>query len=138
MHIYSGEGGWEAREVGRGEGRGGREEGGGGRVGGKGGREGREGGEGMEGGRGREGGERGMEGERGRGERGRGRGREGGARAKLGFPPSLPLFARAPPSHPRSHPPSFVRLGFPPALPHCLLYFLKLYNVFNANVQSIR
>ena len=25
-----------------------------------------------------------------------------------------------------------------PALPHCLLYFLKLYNVFNDNVESIR
>ena len=28
--------------------------------------------------------------------------------------------------------------SFPPALPHCLLYLLKLYNVFNDNVQSIR
>ena len=34
--------------------------------------------------------------------------------------------------------PSEAKLGFPPALPHCLLYFLKLYNVFNDNVQSIR
>ena len=28
--------------------------------------------------------------------------------------------------------------SLPPALPHCLLYFLKLYNVFKDNVQSIR
>ena len=28
--------------------------------------------------------------------------------------------------------------SLPPALPHCLLYFLKRYNVFNDNVQSIR
>ena len=70
----------------------------------------------------REGGRERREGERGREgwERGRGRdGGQGGARAKLGFPPSLP-----PSPHP-SH-------------PHCLLYFLKLYNVFNDNVQSIR
>ena len=58
--------------------------------------------------------ERGSEGARERGSEGaRERGSEGGARAKLGFP-------------------------LPPALPHCLLYFLKLYNVFNDNVQSIR
>ena len=31
-----------------------------------------------------------------------------------------------------------AKLGFPPALPHCLLYFLKLYIVFNDNVRSIR
>ena len=35
--------------------------------------------------------------------------------------------------------PSEARVfSFPPALPHCLLYFLKLYNVFYDNVQSIR
>ena len=57
------------------------------------------------------GGRKGGEGEGREGEGGMEGGREGGARAKL---------------------------GFPPALPHCLLYFLKLYNVFNDNVQSIR
>ena len=35
--------------------------------------------------------------------------------------------------------PSEARVpSLPPTLPHCLLYFLKLYNVFNDNVQSIR
>ena len=34
--------------------------------------------------------------------------------------------------------PSKARVpSLPPALPHCLLYFLKLYNIFNDNVQSI-
>ena len=59
-----------------------------------------------------EGGREGGRGECGRGGREEGDGgRKGGARAKL---------------------------GFSPALPHCLLYFLKLYNVFYDNVQSIR
>ena len=54
--------------------------------------------------------------EGGEGEGGRGRGREAreGGRG--------PSEARVP--------------SLPPALPHCLLYFLKLYYVFN--VQSIR
>ena len=60
---------------------------------------------------------------------------EGGRGPSEGQIPSL--FARAPPS-------LFARAAgpLPPALPHCLLYFLKLYNVFislfNDNVQSIR
>ena len=35
--------------------------------------------------------------------------------------------------------PGFARVpSLPPALPHCLTDFLKLSNVFNDNVQSIR
>ena len=99
------------------------------------------GGEVGRGGRGREGQrggrERGREGEAGRqgGRADRERGREVRARA----PPSL---ARAPPSPPRFIPPTLRPSrssgSLPPVLPHCLLYFLKLYNVFNDNVQSIR
>ena len=90
----------------------------------------------MEGGRGGN-----DEGEGGR-EGGGGR-RRGGARAQLGFPTSLQpsLIARGPsllPSLVRSLPPEARVSSLPPALPHCLLHFLKLYNVFNDNVQSIR
>ena len=68
--------------------------------------------------------------ERGRGGRGRvgargGReGREGGEGGEGGRGGRGPSEARVP--------------SLPPALPHCLLYFLKLYNVFNNNVKSIR
>ena len=34
--------------------------------------------------------------------------------------------------------PEQISGSLPPALPHCLLYFIKLYNVLNDNVQSIR
>ena len=64
---------------------------------------------------GREGGRAGGEGRGGEGRGGEGRGGEGGGREE----------GRG-----------GRRDG--PVLPHCLLYFLKLCNVFNDNVQSIR
>ena len=98
---------------------------------------------------GREGGVGGrVGGEEGRGGGGGGREREGGRegpeRSSCSLPPSSPpsLFARAPPSLfarlPPSLPPEARVPSLPRALPHFLLYFLKLYNVFNDNVQSIR
>ena len=62
-------------------------------------------------------------GRRGRGVRVGGEGgREGGKEGREGE--RGPIEARVP--------------SLSPALPHCLLYFLKLHNVFNDNVQSIR
>ena len=110
------------------------------REGGRGGREregGREGGREGEGG-GREGGE-GGEGGSEPGREGASQGGRGPNEARVPSPykPSLPLSLGPLPPSPRSLSEARVP-SLTPALPHCLLYFLKLYNVFNDNVQSIR